>query len=309
MENEFDPSATAHVELQLEDTFPEICLEADKFELWFQPVYELATGKVLHNEVLVRWRDIQGNLRQTRELLMVLQNTQLLYQLDRIVVEKSIEVLVQQPKVTVSINLSEEIFVDHQFPHQLHQWLSKYKVAAKRISFEIAEPILGQMQPQIIAFITELKMIGCSIVIDDFTGKYFSLLQLQELPISMIKLDRSFARQSLSPEQKKLAIAIAYTSKVFQKYCIIKGIDNNPSLQFANELGVKGVQGYSLSQPQDNPKTFGLISLLISRIIASTIAVLILLYIFKTLMGIDLFKDRHAWEVISDFFESIFGGK
>ncbi|MFM6345459.1 MAG: EAL domain-containing protein, partial [Dolichospermum sp.] len=117
--------------------------------------------------VLVRWRDIQGNLRQTRELLMVLQNTQLLYQLDRIVVEKSIEVLVQQPKVTVSINLSEEIFVDHQFPHQLHQWLSKYKVAAKRISFEIAEPILGQMQPQIIAFITELKMIGCSIVIDN----------------------------------------------------------------------------------------------------------------------------------------------
>ncbi|MCA6595308.1 MAG: EAL domain-containing protein [Pseudanabaena sp. M046S1SP1A06QC] len=309
MENEFDPSATAHVDLQFEEVFPEIRLEADKFELWFQPVYELATGKVLHNEVLVRWRDAQGNLRQPQELLMVLQNTQLLYQLDRIVVEKSIQVLAQQPKVMVSINLSDEIFADQQFPHQLHQWLSKYNVTAKRISFEISESILCQMQSQAIAFITELKMIGCSIVIDDFTGKYFSLSQLQELPLSMIKLDRSFAQQPLALDQKKLAIAIAYTSKVFQKHCIVKGIDDKSSLQFANELGVKGVQGYSLSQPQDNPKTFGLISLLISRIIASTIAILILLYIFKSLMGIDLFKDRHAWEVISDFFESIFGGK
>ncbi len=309
MENEFDPSATAHVDLQLEDAFPEIRLQADKFELWFQPVYELATGKVLHNEVLVRWRDTQGNLRQPHELLMALQNTQLLNQLDQIVVEKSIQVLAQQPKVTVSINLSDEIFADQQFPHQLHQWLSKYNVAPKRISFEVGESILCQMQPKAIALITELKMIGCLIVIDDFTGKYFSLLQLQELPISMIKLDRSFARQPLDPEQHKRAKAIAYISKVFQKPCIIKGIDDKYSLKFANDLGIRGVQGYSLSQPQDNPKTFGSIGLLISRIVASTIVLLILLYIFKSLMGIDLFKDRHAWDVISDFFESIFDGK
>jgi EAL domain-containing protein (putative c-di-GMP-specific phosphodiesterase class I) len=309
METEFDPLATAHIDLQIEEDFSEIRLEADKFELWFQPVYELATGNVLHNEVLVRWRDMQGNLRQPQELLLALQNTQLLCQLDRIVVEKSIEVLMQQPKVKVSINLSNEIFTDHKFPEQLHKWLSQYNVLAKRISFEIPEEMLCQMQPQAIALITELKMIGCSIVIDDFTGKYFSLLQLQELPISMIKLDRSFARKSLSPSQKQIAIAISYTSKVFQKQCIVKGIDDKYSLKFASELGVKGVQGYSLSQPQDNPKTLGLFSLLISRIVVSAIAILILLYIFKSLMGIDLFKDRHAWEVLSDFFESIFGGK
>jgi len=309
MENEFDPSVTAHVDLQLEDTFPEIRLEADKFELWFQPVYELATGKVLHNEVLVRWRDAQGNLRQPQELLMALQNTQLLYQLDRIVLKKSIQVLSQQPKVTVSINLSDEIFTDHKFPSRLYQWLRKYDVAAKRLSFEIGESILCELRPQVVEFITELKMIGCSIVIDDFTGKYFSLSQLQDLPISMIKLDRSFAQQFLSPDQKKIAIAIAYTCKVFQKSCILKGIDDKYSLKFANELGLKGVQGYSLCQPQDNPKTVGSIGLLIARIVASMIVILILLYIVKSLMGIDLVKDRHSWEVISDFFEAIFGGK
>ncbi len=304
METEFNPLTTPHIELEIEE-FPAIRLEADKFELWFQPVYELATGKILHNEVLVRWRDEQGNLRPTQELLIALQNTQLLNQLDRIVVEKSIELLSQQSKVKVSINLSNEIFVDLTFSKQLHTWLTQYNVSATRISFEIEEDVIFQTQTKAIAFITELQMIGCYIAIDNFTGRYFSLSQLQELPISIIKLDPRFARSSLSSSQKQMAKAIAYACNTFQKQCVLKGIDDKYSLKFANDIGVKAVQGYSLSKPQDKPKTFGLIGLLIVRIIA----ILILLYIFKSLIGIDLFKNRHAWEVIGDFIQSIFDGK
>jgi EAL domain-containing protein (putative c-di-GMP-specific phosphodiesterase class I) len=305
MEPEFNPLTTAHIDLQLEEEFPEIRLEAEKFELWFQPVYELATGKILHNEVLVRWRDEQGNLRQPQELLIALQNTQLLNQLDWIVVEKSIAVLSQQANITVSINLSNEIFVDQKFLSQLHTWLNQYQVSAKRLSFEIEEETLSQKQSLVLPFITELQMMGCYVVIDNFTGRFFPLLQLQELPISMIKLDRSFARKPLSLAQKQLAIAIAYTSNIFQKQCVLKGIDDKFALNFANNLGIKGVQGYSLSRPQDKPKTFGLVGLLLIRIIA----ILILLYIIKSFIGIDIFQKRHAWEVISDFIQSIFDGK
>jgi EAL domain-containing protein (putative c-di-GMP-specific phosphodiesterase class I) len=305
MEPEFNPLTTAHIDLQLEEEFPEICLEAEKFELWFQPVYELATGKILHNEVLVRWRDEQGNLRQPQELLLALQNTQLLNQLDRIVVEKSIAILSQQPSIKVSINLSNEIFEDQKFLSQIHVWLNQYNVSAKRLGFEIEEETLYQQQPLVLPFITELQMMGCYVVIDNFTGRFFPLLQLQELPISMIKLDRSFARKPLSLAQKQLAIAIAYTSNIFQKQCVLKGIDDKFALNFANNLGIKGVQGYSLSRPQAKPKTFGLVGLLLIRIIA----ILVLLYIIKSFIGINIFQDRHAWEVISDFIQSIFDGK
>ena len=132
METEFNPKTTAHIDFELEE-FPEIRLEADKFELWFQPVYELLTGSVLHNEVLVRWRDKDGNLRQPQELLTALKDTQLLGQLDRIIVKKSIEVLSQNIKVKISINLSNDIFADLDFPDQLHKWLTQYKVAANRL--------------------------------------------------------------------------------------------------------------------------------------------------------------------------------
>jgi len=305
MEPEFNPLTTAHIDLQLAEEFPEIRLEAEKFELWFQPVYELATGKVLHNEVLVRWRDEQGNLRQPQELLTALQNTQLLNQLDRIVVEKSIVVLSQQANIRVSINLSDEIFVDQEFLSQLYTWLNQYKVSAKRISFEIEEAILFQQQSLVLPFITELQMMGCDVVIDNFSGRFFSLLQLQQLPIAMIKLDRNFARQPLSLAQKQLVIAIAHTSNIFQKQCVLKGIDDKFALNFANDLGIKGVQGYSLCRPQEKPKTFGLIGLMLIRIIA----ILVLLYIVKSFLGIDIFQNLHAWEVISDFIQSIFDGK
>jgi hypothetical protein len=85
----------------------------------------------------------------------------------------------------------------------------------------------------------------------------------------------------------------------------LRGIDDKFALNFANNLGIKGVQGYSLSRPQAKPKTFGLVGLLLIRIIA----ILVLLYIIKSFIGINIFQDRHAWEVISDFIQSIFDGK
>jgi EAL domain-containing protein (putative c-di-GMP-specific phosphodiesterase class I) len=308
METEFDPLATAHIDLNIDlelEELPEIHLSADKFELWFQPVYALATGKVLHNEVLVRWRDLEGNLRQPHELLAVLQNTQLLQQLDLIVVEKSIEVLAQRPKVKVSVNLSNEIFMDQTFFSRLQGWLTHYKVSPKRLGFEFEEEVVGQLAPEAIAFMTRLQLMGCDLVIDNFTGKYFPLQQLQTLSITTIKLDRNLIQKSLSPSQKQLAMAIAQTSRIFKKQCIVKGIEDKYSLKFASDLGVEGVQGYALSTPQEKPRTFCLLGLLLTRIIALAI----LLYIFKSLVGIDIFPNRHAWDVITDFVQSIFDGK
>ena len=305
METEFNPLTTAHVNLQIEEEFPKIQLEAEKFELWFQPVYDLATGVILHNEVLVRWRDEQGNLRQPKELLIALKNTQLLNQLDRIIVEKSISILSHQTTVTLSVNLSNDIFDDQEFLSQLHAWLTQYKVAPKRLYFEIEEEILSQEQPLVLPFITELQMMGCYVVIDNFTGKFFPLLQLQELPVKMIKLERSFALRPVSITKKQLATAISYVSRTFQIQTVLKGIDDNLSLKLANDIDVKGVQGYSLSRPQEKPKTFGFIGLLIIK----TIAVLILLYIVKSLLGINIFPEHHLWDVIVEFFQSLFDGK
>jgi EAL domain-containing protein (putative c-di-GMP-specific phosphodiesterase class I) len=188
---------------------------------------------------------------------------------------------------------------------QLHKWLTEYQVKPPRISFEIEESMLSQNQALVLPFMTELRMMGCLVIIDNFTGNFFPLSQLQELPVNIIKLDRSFALKPLTLAQKQLAMAISYTSKVFQKQTVLKGIDDNLSLKFANDLGIRGVQGYSLSRPQNKPKTFGLIGLVAVRIIA----ILIVIYIIKSFLGINFVQDRHAWEVIIDFVQSLFDGK
>ncbi|MEE3715798.1 EAL domain-containing protein [Tumidithrix elongata RA019] len=304
METEFDPQETEHIDLDLDDYLSEIKLAADKFELWFQPVYEIVSGTVLHNEVLVRWRDNEGRLRSPRELFEVLQNTHLMGQLDRIVVEKSIEILAQNSKVSLSINLSAEILEDSDFLSQLQKWLEHYRVNPKLLMFELDEAIFIHTSIKSLELMKAFKQMGCGVVLDSFTGNHFSLHQWQSLPIDTIKLDRNLIADPQSSEQKQLAKAIAHISPIFHKRCIATGIDNKQILKFAYDIGVQGVQGFLLGRPDDKPKTFVSVGVLIVRIITF----LILLYIIKSLAGIDLFPNRHAWEVIADFFQSLFEG-
>ena len=307
MESDFNPAETAHIDLPIEDFSAEIQLVADKFVLWFQPVYELETGKVLHNEVLIRWRDNQGNLKSPRELFLVLEGTGLLWQLDRIVVEKSIEILSKQTSVNLSVNLSKEVLEDSFFLSQLKIFLDRYSVEPQRLSFELEELIIHENFSQSLQLIKSLKEIGCLVILDSCTGIYFSLQQWQMLPVDIIKLDQGLISKTQSQvselsQNQQLAIAIIKISKTFNKKCIAKGIENQALLTFARNLGVQGVQGYLLNSPQNKPSN------LISMGLVSTgiISLFILLYIFKSLLGIDLDPDRHAWEIIKDFVQPFF---
>lgn len=307
MEADFNPEETAHIDLPLDSFSSEIQLVADKFVLWFQPVYELETGKVLHNEVLIRWRDNQGNLKSPKELFLILEGTQLLWQLDRIVIEKSIEILSKQANVNLSVNLSREVLEDSFFLSQLKIFLDRYSVEPKRLSFELEELIIQEKFSQSLQLMKGLKEIGCSVILDSCTGTYFSLQQWQILPIDIIKLDRGLISKTQSQanelaQKHQLAIAIIKISKTFNKKCIAKGIDNQALLTSARNLGVQGVQGYLLNSPQNKPST------LISMGLVSTgiTSLFILLYIFKSLLGINLDPDRHAWEVIQDFVQPFF---
>lgn len=301
MQSAFDPNATVHVDLSLED-LPEVKLIADKFVLWFQPVYELETGKVIHNEVLVRWRDKEGNLKSPQELFTFLQGTKLLWQLDRIVVAKAIDILREQRDVILSVNLSAEILEDQDFLNYVRDRLTQAGINPKHLSFELPEALVQQDWSAYLALIKGLKKLGCSVALDSCTGQYFSLQQWQSLPIDLIKLDRALMAQLQSPEQQLLIIALIKTNRLFNRQCIAKGIDSLPMLTQVRQLGVQGAQGYFLNSPNNKPNTFisfGLFS-------TSLISLLLLLYLFKSYFGINIFSEKHAWEVLMDFIQPFF---
>ncbi|MEB3312105.1 MAG: EAL domain-containing protein [Snowella sp.] len=301
MQSAFDPDATVHVDLSLEG-LPEVQLIADKFVLWFQPVYELETGKVIHNEVLVRWRDKKGNLKSPQELFSYLQGTKLLWQLDRIVVAKAIDILVEQRDVILSVNLSAEVLEDPDFLGYVRDRLTQAQVDPKRLSFELPEIWVQKNFSTALAFMQTLKKLGCSVVLDSCTGAYFSLQQWQVLPIDQIKLDRDLTAQLQSHKQQLLASALIKTNRLFNRHCIAKGIDNLPMLTLVRKLGIQGAQGYFLNSPNNKPNTFisfGLFS-------TSLVSLLLLLYLFKSALGINIFSEKHAWEVLIDFIQPFF---
>ncbi len=301
MSSAFDPAATVHVDLSL-DGLPEVKLVADKFVLWFQPVYGLETGKVIHNEVLVRWRDKQGNLKSPQELFKFLQGTKLLWQLDRIVVAKAIDILVEQRDVILSVNLSVEILEDQDFLNYVRDRLTQAGVDPKHLSFELPEASVQQDFSSYLTFIQGLKTLGCSVVLDSCTGEYFSLQQWQTLPIDLIKLDRDLTAQLQSHEKQLLVSALIRTNRLFNRQCIAKGIDNLPMLTLVRKLGVQGAQGYFLNSPNNKPNT--LISL--GLFSTSLVSLLLLLYLFKSTLGINIFPEQHAWDVLMDFIQPLF---
>lgn len=294
MEPAFDPQNTAHLDLSVQEIVPDIKLDAEKCVLCFQPVYELETGRVMHNEALVRWQNPQGELKPPQAFLAQLEAANLLGELDRLVVDKAIAILREQRSVVLSINLSAVTIGDPTFITYLQSRLTTAGIDPKRLGLELPETLIHPQDTAAIAWLQDLRRLGCWVTLDSCTGQRFSLQEWQFLPVDRVKLDRQLVAQFDQRDTQNLAIALVRTNQLFKRFCIAKGIDNQNLLSVARRLGVQGVQGYYLRTPQRQPHLFLSISLLGTGFVSF----LVLLYILKSLLGINLVPQEHAWQVI-----------
>jgi len=294
MDSDFDPRPLAPWDLLPQEGLPNLELQADQCVLCFQPVYELETGRVIHNEVLARWQTPQGELLPPQVFLDKLRSANLLGALDRLVVAKAIAILQTQPQVVLAVNLSAVTLGDRGFLAYVKDQLRATGIDPKRLGFELPESLIQPQESGHIAWLQALRQLGCWVTLDSCTGQQFSLQEWQSLPVDWVKLDRRLVAQFEERETQTLAIALVRTNQLFKRTCIAKGIDNQDLLNVARRLGVQGVQGYYLRTPQSKPH------LLLSFSLLGTgfVSLLILLYLLKSFLGINLVPQEHAWQVI-----------
>ncbi len=301
MESAFDPQDTAPLNLSAQEPLRNLTLQADRCILCFQPVYQLETGRVMHNEVLVRRQNDQGELLPPQAFLAQLQTANLLGELDRLVVAKAIAILREQRQVILAVNLSAVTLEDRTFLAYVKDQLTVTGIDPGRLGFELPETLIQPQDQAQITWLQSLRQLGCWVTLDSCTGKQFSLQEWQSLPVDWVKLDRQFVAQFEERETQNLAIALVKTNQLFKRGCIAKGIDNQNLLNRARRLGVQGVQGYYLRTPQRNPHLFLSFSLLGTGFLG----LLMLLYLLKSLLGINLVPQEHAWQVIWHFVEPL----
>lgn len=294
MDSDSAPQPLAPLNLSPQEGERSPKLEADQWVLCFQPVYELETGRVLHNEVLVRWQTPQGELLPPQTFLDQLRGADLLGDLDRLVVAKAIALLQSQPQVILAVNLSAVSLGDGGFLSYIQEQLAATAIDPKRLGFELPENLIQLDDSAQLTWLQDLRRLGCWVTLDSCTGQQFSLQQWQSLPVDWVKLDRQLVAQFEERDTQGLAIALVKVNQLFKRTCIAKGIDNQDLLNVARRLGVQGVQGYYLRTPQRKPH------LLLSSSLLGTgfVSLLVLLYLLKSFLGINLVPQEHAWQVI-----------
>lgn len=240
---------------QIWDSSTEQSLLVGEFELWYQPVYQARSYEVVHNEVLLRWRDNDGKVYQPDEFIPVLSEMGLLSQIDRYVIDKAIDQLVHHSQLSISVNLSKLALADITLLQDLRTWLRDSRVEPQRLSFEIPESIIAEDFSTSLSFIRGLTALGCLVIVDNFTTRELTLSQCKQLPIDSVKLDRQFIEQiEAFPNHPNIAKRLREIGYIMGRV-IAKFINGEQRLTLVENLEVDGFQGNFLTAPRQTPQT------------------------------------------------------
>jgi diguanylate cyclase (GGDEF)-like protein/PAS domain S-box-containing protein len=230
-------------------------LERGEFLLYYQAKVTPKTGKITGAEALIRWQHPQKGLLSPAHFVSVLEDTGLIVPVG----EWALHELCRQyalwnqqslGEITLALNLSIKQFVDSQLCQKVQATLKKFNHSASFLELEITESMLmGDFDSASLTLQT-LHALGIRLAIDDFGTGYSSLAYLKWLPISTLKIDRSFVTGLPHNRQDKAIVeVILKLAQALQQKVVVEGVENPAQLNFLVAQGCDCIQGYYYSKP------------------------------------------------------------
>lgn len=239
-------------------------LEDEDYQMFLQPKFEIATGKIIAAEALVRWSiPTYGNLMPD-EFIPLFESNGFIFELDFYMLKKVCEFLkahhLENKDFTISVNISRVTIYHKEFYERIIEIIKTYEIAPSSIELEITESAFNGLDNSIIETLTKLQRAGFSISIDDFGTGYSTLNLLNTLPIDILKIDRGFLnamnRIKSSVGIIELIIGVSHTLDI---RVICEGVETKKQLQYLKDMKCDYGQGYLVSKPidaEDFYKTF-----------------------------------------------------
>ncbi|NVK74357.1 MAG: EAL domain-containing protein [Oceanospirillaceae bacterium] len=227
-----------------------LALQRNEFEMYFQPQFDLHTDKVFGAEALIRWNHPEKGLIFPDDFIFLAQNTGKIVELGYWVLENSIAYLAQRledgrPDILLHINLASEQLSDPKLVKAVQELLSKYQVPPHLIGFEITETSILQDIHLARYLLQTLKDMGICIAIDDFGTGYSSLSQLKNLPVDLLKIDRSFVMDlENDPDDRKIVEAIIAMAHKLNIKVLAEGIETREQWKMLEAFQCDFGQGY-----------------------------------------------------------------
>jgi diguanylate cyclase (GGDEF)-like protein/PAS domain S-box-containing protein len=230
-------------------------LERNEFVLHYQPQVSLRTGRIIGMEALIRWQHPERGLVAPGEFIPLLEETGLIVSVGEWVLrtacaQNSAWLAAGLPPLRMAVNLSARQFHQSGLAAMVNQALQDAGLAPERLELEITESILIQDVQATITTLHQLHALGIQISIDDFGTGYSSLSYLKRLPISKIKIDRSFVRDICTdPDDGAIAHAVISLGHSLKMQVIAEGVETGEQLEHLRAQGCDEIQGYYFSRP------------------------------------------------------------
>src|SRR5262249_34661556 len=189
-------------------------VERQSFVLHYQPIVELASGRIRGLEALIRWEHSQRGLVPPSEFIHIAEETGLVHEIGRFALFESCRALrgwTEQlgNELTVAVNLSSRQFSRPELVEDVDEVLRETGLPAARLQLEITESVIMENAEAAIAILSSLRALGVSLSIDDFGTGYSSLAYLSRFPVDTLKVDRSFvAKVGKGGRDDKIMVAI-----------------------------------------------------------------------------------------------------
>jgi diguanylate cyclase (GGDEF)-like protein/PAS domain S-box-containing protein len=232
-------------------------LDHDELRLYYQPIVAIERGEVVGFEALVRWQR-GAELVAPEHFLAIAEETGLIVPLGRQVVEKACRQLASWDATTgvrvphLAVNLSARQLTQPDLASDVRRALHASGIDPNRLCLEITETVLMQDTPQVIATINALRDLGVRLAIDDFGTGYSSLSYLRRLPVSAVKIDRSFILElGADHEGSTIVASVVSLAHALGMDIIAEGVETIEHVAALVNLGCDHAQGYFFSRPVD----------------------------------------------------------
>ena len=225
----------------------------ERFEIHYQPQMDTG-GKLVAAEALMRWQHPDKGYISPVQFIPVAEATGLIYPLGKLLLQRVCQQLqvwhAQGLKILVAINVSPHEFLNEDFVKRVETTVAASGIDPCWIELEITEGVLLRDIEKATQVMAHLKQQGFKFSIDDFGTGYSSLQYLKLLPISKLKIDRSFVRDiSTDPNDASIVTTIIAMSKSLGLQVIAEGVETREQLDFLSENGCELIQGYFYSKP------------------------------------------------------------
>jgi diguanylate cyclase (GGDEF)-like protein len=230
-------------------------LDNREFVLYYQPKVDMRRGVVLGLEALVRWDHPQHGLIAPMQFLPLIENTGLSSRVGDWVLGQALEHLAQWRRagheISVSVNVSARHLQEPDFALRLAELLARHpEVLATSLELEVLETAAHADIEATSGLLARCRALGVRFALDDFGTGYSTLTYLKQLPVDVLKIDRSFVHHMLDDAQDRAIVeGVIGLARTFQCVVIAEGVESPAQARTLLEMGCNIGQGTGIAAP------------------------------------------------------------